>query len=262
MAANNRSFKDIVIDELNLTDDPKSSRLDGKKQRMGIDKLRYNFDQGARANLFNVNFFCKQLFLDVGAFEGIRCINASLPGRQVETADWSEYGPTRKMPFNIGTDGQEVSFTFLCDSTFADRFVIEAWQSMVYSGRDGNTIGTAINPQFSYYNDYIGQVEIEQFTKSGEPSLFYKLYEAYPIAFAQQELSAESGDIMKFECTFAYRTFTTEYKKPNPNDGINKGRRYLDLLLNNSGKISANDTLQKFQDRLSRLDGIFGKLGS
>ena len=50
--------------------------------RLSIDKLRYNFDQGARANRFNVNFHCKTLFDDVKGFEGIRCISASLPGRQ------------------------------------------------------------------------------------------------------------------------------------------------------------------------------------
>ena len=223
--------------------------------RLGIDKLRYNFDQGARANRFNVNFHCKQLFDDVKGFEGIRCISASLPGRQLETADWSEYGPTRKMPFNIGADGQEITFTFLCDSSFADRYVIEAWQSIIFRGSES---GTSINPQFSYYNDYIGEVDIQAITTSDKNSLVYKLHEAYPVAFSQQELSAESGDIMRFECTFAFRTFSTTYEKPNPSEGINKGRRLLDVILNNSGVISSNDTLQRFQNRLSRLEDLFG----
>ena len=142
--------------------------------RLSIDKLRYNFDQGARANRFTVDFFCEKLFPGA-SFEGLRCINASLPGRQLETADWSEYGPTRKLPFNLSHDGQEVSFTFLCDSTFADRFVIEAWQASVFAGGD---YGTSINPQFAYYNDYIGEIQIKTITNSDKDSLVYKLYEA------------------------------------------------------------------------------------
>ena len=227
--------------------------------RLSIDKLRYNFDQGARANRFNVNFHCKTLFDDVRGFEGIRCISASLPGRQLETADWSEYGPTRKMPFQVNHDGQEISFTFLCDSTFADRYVIEAWQSIVFRGSDS---GTSINPQFSYYNDYVGEVEISAITNSDKNSLVYTLHEAYPVAFAQQELSSENSDIMKFECTFAFRTFTTDYRKPSPVDGINKGRRLLDVILNNSGVISSNKTVQKFQDRLARFEQVFGLFNS
>lgn len=226
--------------------------------RLNIDKLRHNFDQGARANRFEVNFFCQKLFGGI-SFEGLRCINASLPGRQLETADWSEYGPTRKLPFNLTHDGQEVNFTFLCDSTFADRYVIEAWQSAVFRGSD---TGTSINPQFSYYEDYIGEIEIKQITNSDKDSLVYKLYECYPTAFSPMELSAESGDVMKFECTFAFRTYTTTYKKPNPVSGINKGRRFLDAIQSirniRSGGNSSSDTIEKFRNRLAKLDGIIG----
>ena len=95
--------------------------IKGGRDRLNIDKLRYNFDQGARANRFTVDFYCPPLGIKL---EGVRCSSASLPGRQLETADFSEYGPTRKIPFNTAHDGQEVSFQFICDSSFADRFII------------------------------------------------------------------------------------------------------------------------------------------
>ena len=65
-------------------------------------------------------------------------------------------------------DGQEVSFEFVCDSAFADRFVIEAWQSAIYQGggniqaklseEDGtidnyyktDRMGSSIKPTFAY----------------------------------------------------------------------------------------------------------------
>ena len=87
--------------------------------------------------------------------------------------------------------------TFICDSSFADRFLLEAWQSAIYSGnaianvdRNGDAGGNASStqqegsgsalPYFSYYNDYIGDVDIVQLRMNGEDALRYRLFEAYP----------------------------------------------------------------------------------
>ena len=125
-------FKTERISE---TDDQRdlSSTIEAKseKGRFNIDKLRYNFDQGARPNRYSVNLYCPNLNINL---EGIRCINATLPGRQLESADWSPYGPTEKRPYQLSMDGQEVSFTFLCDSNFADRYIIDAWLGAIFSG--------------------------------------------------------------------------------------------------------------------------------
>lgn len=233
--------------------------------RLNIDKIKYNFDQGARANRFNVDFFCPPLGIN---FEGLRVLQCSLPGRQLETQDFSEYGITRKMPFQVGNDGGEVTFTFLCDSTFADRFVIEAWNGAIFDGKGpaGNGLnlgGSAVNPQFRYYNDYIGEVHIQQITHSDKDSLKYVLYEAYPLSFAPMELdSGTTDDIMKFECTFAFRTFSTEYANPSNLDGLNRGRRILDAITDTLGLFGSkgrkvSGKVQKFSDRLAKISGIF-----
>ena len=109
-----------------IIEDPKRPNTTQKTYggRLNIDKIKYNFDQGARPNRFNVDFFCPPLGIN---FEGLRVLQCSLPGRQIEAQEFSEYGITRKMPFQVGNDGGNVSMTFLCDSTFADRFLIEAW---------------------------------------------------------------------------------------------------------------------------------------
>ena len=261
-------------------------------KRLNIDQLRYQFDQGARPNRYEVNFYCPALGLNL---EGVRCITASLPGRQLETADFSEYGPTRKLPYMLGMDGQEVSFTFICDSSFADRFLIEAWQSAIFMGvsstekarenakdefmaTDGSVPGAleaakgkmdniqegnSVNPQFEYYENYVGEIVVKQITRSDKKSLQYRIHEAYPISFAPMELSAESSDeLMRFETTFAFRTWESEYSNPNPVSGINKGRRFFDLWASvtnlRKGGNSSNNTLQRFNDRLARLGGLFG----
>ena len=189
--------------------------------RLNIDSLRYQFDQGARPNRFTVDFYCPKLNI---ALEGVRCVNASLPGRQIETGEFSTYGPLQKMPFNLGMDGQEVSFQFICDSSFADRFIIEAWQGAIFGGTSSDTPvqGNSVNPQFAYYNDYVGEIVIKQITRSDKKSLQYRIYEAYPLSFAPMELASDSTDsLMRFECTFAFRTWESDcllYTSPSPRD--------------------------------------------
>jgi len=223
-----------------------------------IDKLKYNFDQGARTNRFGVNIRCNNLGIKLDA---LRCINATLPGRLIETSEASEYGVSRKMPYNVQMDGGEATFTFLCDSSFQDRFLMETWQGFIFGQADSSDDTALRNPQFSYYNDYIGEVEVQQFTMNDKPSLVYTLKEAYPISYSAQELSYEQTDeILRLDVTFTFRTFTTEYKNPNSLSGLNRGARALGIfndLLGVFGK-RPNKKITKFAERLNRLSGTFG----
>ena len=231
----------------------------GQRNEFNIDKLRYNFDQGARANRYLVGIYCPVLGIKM---DGVRCVSATIPGRQLETTDFSEYGPTRKMPFNVNYNGGEVALTFLCDSTFVDRFILDAWQGAIFAGAGhGDYSGTANHPVFSYYNEYVGTMEIEQYNQTAMPSTLFKLQEVYPLNINAQELSYENGEILKVEVTFAFRYFQTEYKNPNTVRGINRGRRALDLLLDiknlQPGGNKANDTVQRFRDQLNKFSGFF-----
>ena len=67
---------------------------------------------------------------------------------------------------------------------------------------------------------------------------------------------------MKFETTFAFRTWESRYENPNPVSGINKGRRFFDAIASitnmRKGGNGTNNTLQRFNDRLAELGGIIG----
>tara|TARA_B100001939_G_C16947545_1_gene620948 strand:+ start:20977 stop:21714 length:738 start_codon:yes stop_codon:yes gene_type:complete len=234
------------------------------KRRTSIDELRYKFDQGARANRFEVTMNCPNLGF---AIDGVRCTSAVLPGRQIETTDWSEYGPTRKMPNQISMDGGEAAFTFLCDSSFADRFLIQAWQDTIYASDSGDKVGNSVNPQFSYYYDYVGEVNINVMNRSADDVLRYTLHEAYPVSYAAQELSMETtDDIMKFEVTMAFRTFTTDYISDTSmfnsiKNTLNKGSRALGAFNQALGVFGkSNKTLSKFQDRINNLNGTLNRV--
>jgi len=236
---------------------------------LSIDRLRSHFDQGARANRFEVHIHCPKLGIKKEDF-GLRCMTASLPGRSLEAADWSAYGATQKMPYQVINDGGDVNLTFLCDQSFADRFIIDAWQGIIFASpnsKAGNgydyELANSFHPMFSYMNDYVGEVHITQLTTDGKPSLKTILYDAYPISYQQQNLSwSEVDSVMQFECSFAFRSFTTEYTEPPSTTALNRGRRALDAILDignlRKGGNSANNTLQRFSDRLAKLDGIFG----
>ena len=243
-------FKDGEFDP-SFRDDP-----------LSIEKFRSAIDSGARANRYKVDIHCPKL----GGLqlEGLRCVNVNLPGRQLQTQDFSEYGSTRKLPFNVDHDNQEITLTFLCDSSFSDRLILEAWQGLIFSGKNGT--GSSVNPQFMYYLDYIGEVDIVQIKMDGEDSLQCKLHEAYPISISQQALSYENGEILRLEVTFAFRTFENTYIQAETGgflDGLNKGRKALDALSGLAsllGKEGDARNLQRFSDRINKLGGMLKKV--
>ena len=224
-----------------------------------LDKFRYNFDQGARPNRYEVNFYCHNLGISL---EGLRCTEATLPGRQLESVDWSAYGPTEKRPFQLSMDNQEVTFQFVCDVNFSDRYIIEAWLGAIFAGGDGSS---SVLPEFSYYNDYIGEIHINTMAQNEEKALSYKLINAFPISYAPMSFGYDQTDsLLKFECTFAFKTYTTTYHFTPTSSALNRGSRAIDALLGltnlpifgREGN-SANNTLQRFNDRLRRLSGFF-----
>ena len=259
-----------------------------------VDELKYNFDVGARANRFDCRFFLPGMFNKVtkGISEvdgekntrtvttmtqeaksiGIRCESASLPGRSVDTTSWSELGAERQMPTGIVDDGGTIDFTFICDQSFADRLIIEAWNHSVFSAKSDLMEREAPSafPVMSWYDDFIGRVEIIQRRidgrgKEGGSALKYTLEEAYPVSFDEMSLGHAEDGIMKFKCTFAYRYWKSEYYDAPKRSLLNKGRGLLDALLGGSNLLSRfgkegkiRKTLTNLDTRTSQINNIFG----
>ena len=229
-----------------------------------IDDLKYNFDQGARANRFHVEFQLPTAFGggDAGRNMGLRVESCELPGREIETKEWSEYGQTRLMPTGKVMGGGTTTMSFICDQSFADRLILETWNEMVYTTKDEGTIE---HPVFAYYEDYIGSIEIQQLrsdskaTTSRDDSkgiaLTYTLHEAYPVSFEAQTLDAASADILKFSVTFAYRNWSSEYnEKHHTRSFLNKGRGILDALLSGTNLLSRFGKVGNLRNKLTNLD--------
>jgi hypothetical protein len=270
-----------------------------RKEGTSIDKLKYSFDNGARANRFDVGVFCPKLGFSL---EGIRVESCSLPGRQITTTAFSEYGMPRNLPTGvIKNDEGTTDMTFVCDASFADRFIIEAWMQSIFSAdvigsgdgqinkslrkerlkkvtersvdstfnvadeqgatRGASQGGTSIHPVMNYYYDYVGEVKIAQLYGDDTESLVYTLHEAYPIGFAAMALSQSSAELLKFTVTFAYRTWESEYKKAPRLSLLNKGRKVLDAL-RETAEVAGNVGIKSggFVKRLNKLDDYASKL--
>ena len=230
-----------------------------RKEGTSIDKLKYSFDNGARANRFDVGVFCPKLGFKL---EGIRVESCSLPGRQITTTAFSEYGMPRNLPTGeIKNDEGTTDMTFVCDASFADRFIIEAWMQEIFNGDGVDVDGTSIHPIMNYYYDYVGEVKIAQLYGDDTESLVYTLHEAYPIGFAAMALSQSSAELLKFTVTFAYRTWESEYKKAPRLSLLNKGRKVLDAL-RETAEVAGNVGIKSggFVKRLNKLDDYASKL--
>ena len=186
----------------------------------------------------------------------------------MEASQWSSYGPVRNIPNNITMDGQRVPMTFLCDQHFADKFILDAWQSYIYTGTGTHEDqGNSLRPTFRYQQDYVGRVEIISMRKDGADAMKTTLHNAYPITLgAMTHNTGARDEIMKFEVTFSFETFDTEYVNAPKLSLLNKGRRVLDALLETDKlrgrfgkKVRSLDArLKKYDDRLTRISNIFG----
>ena len=233
-----------------------------------IDDIKYNFDSGARANRYHVEFQLPSIFGggDAGRNMGLRVESCELPGREIETKEWSEYGQTRLLPTGKVTGGGTTTMSFICDQSFADRLILETWNEMVFTNSGSEVaMGTVEHPIFAYYLDYIGSIEIQQLRSDSKASTYkddskgialtYTLHEAYPVSFEAQALTAESGDLLKFSVTFAYRNWSSEYNQNiHERSFLNKGRAILDSLLSGSNLLSRFGKEGKLRNKLTNLD--------
>jgi hypothetical protein len=187
-----------------------------------IDKFRSSFlksgEPASPAN-YEVEIFRKVPDLVVNTITGApksvdltledllkyRCISCSLPGKMLTTVERSTYGPNRK----IATSAfyEDVMFSFIISDNSAELNYFHNWMNLVTNNIEA--FGVSVN-DVAYYDDYVTDTFITQFTKAGKPSRKIKLEESYPINIQSVPMGWEmSNDIMKVDVTMAYRNWHT-----------------------------------------------------
>jgi hypothetical protein len=304
------------------------SKRISSRPSFSIDKLMANLSTPAMTNQFRVNFFGPTLYktrntrtdqrqiveefedkagnenVTVAAgsnakgvslsLEGVRCRNASLPSRTIETEGYSPVGKTKIVPTGVVNDMHEMEISFYCDTDFVDRKILQAWMDYIVStdtaplsDGDYSSVSHERNklPVFQYPISYHGSVEIEHLRRDGRmgegtTTVKNTLHNAFPKAITAQTLSMDSADMLLFSVTMAFQHFTTEYKdaklvadlsdlhsvyngsnKVNPS-GLNSGRRRFDGILEGLGLAAqfGDDGAEKYLKRFNKYDSQVSRL--
>ena len=176
-----------------------------------------------------------------------------------------------------------IALTFLCDTHFYDRVLIDAWQRFIFEGKPAQSAydrgqGTKFQPVMRYmYGDgknfdsgYVGELNITQLSQGGKPRMLYEFHDVYPVSYSEQSLASsnEAGGIMEFEVTFEYKDFDVSYpsepdevRKIEPKDNgaeppqAGRGRKILDATLDTLNVLSRfNPKLGEYLNKLSGLE--------
>jgi hypothetical protein len=136
-----------------------------------------------------------------------RCISCSLPGKMMSTTERATYGPTRKVA--TGAVYQDVVFSFIVSDSMEESNYFNNWQqAIVYNNSDEGRFSNDV----AYYDDYIGTLNIRQFSKNGgDPILTIQLLECYPISVEEIPIGWEmNNEFIKVNVTMAYRNWKSE----------------------------------------------------
>jgi len=142
----------------------------------------------------------------------LRCDSLSLPGRNlVSSPDAMPYGPRREVVNSAGYTGS-VNMVFNASANLEERVFFEEWQKQTFNEQTWDV---------SYYNDYIGEIDIYLLDRQDKRRFGIKLHEVYPKDIVATELAQGTNDqIIKTTVAFQYRHWTSlDRNKQPPNLG-------------------------------------------
>lgn len=141
----------------------------------------------------------------------LSCESISFPGRNIDTTpDTNIYGPVREIA--TGFSYAEVSATFRCSKDMREKRYFESWQRLAYD---------TVTWTMSYYEDYIGAVQIFQLDEEDNKVYGVELVEAFPKTIGAQTLDYSATDqIHKLTVGFSYRWWKNISDEPKINEPV------------------------------------------
>ena len=201
---------------------------------MRINRFMGHIDAMARQNRFEVEIFMPVLDIRM---RGLRVSKAVIPGRKITTEAYSEIpsGPARKYLQKVEYD-QDITLTFLTDSTLDDRMAIETWMEYMYDG--------SYAMKYLYAdNGYTGTIILRQLDRADMPIYEVELVEAFPETMSGLSLDSSSSAIQTFDVTFGYRTWTSKFENAPANT-------ILGALFKKAGRKLRAKATRKVEDKV------------
>jgi|TARA_B110000858_G_C17667603_1_gene410322 hypothetical protein len=197
---------------------------------MNINRWKNSIDAMSRTDRFTIEIHSPMTNI---RSRGLRCTAISTPSKTMVSSK-SKYGgatPQGSFVDNIEYE-QEITCTFMLDSTYEDKQLMELWQSSIYDAD--------YNLQYPDY--YKGYVRITQLGVDGHPIYSVQLHSAFPSNVGGVSFSAESSGIQTFDTTFTYDTWSSSFE--NTPEGLLGG------FFNGQVKKLKSKVNKKLEDKL------------
>ncbi len=124
------------------------------------------------------------------------CNQAVIPGRALATTEVRTHGPIRKAPYNSIYDDLQLGI-YCTNKNLFPRDLFEEWQ---------NSIVTTMTGRVNYFDQYVADIEIEQYDDEQNVIYACKFIDAYPMIVAPLALDwSSTNTVHNLNVTFAYR---------------------------------------------------------
>ena len=123
-----------------------------------------------------------------------KCESTELPGKSIATMDRKMgSAPIEKLPYL--TNYNEIALNFIVGDNMRERLFFEAWLEL---------INPTTNYNFRYKSDYTVDVNINQYSVTGQLSYALTLLEAFPISINDMSLDWSADGYHKVTVSFAF----------------------------------------------------------
>ena len=137
---------------------------------------------------------------DNGEGLDILCESCSLPGRQINTVDYSPWRNDNKIP--IGYTDEDVTCVFHLTNDYYVKDTFDKWLKKI------------VNPDtylIEYSETYTSDINIYQLNEADQDVYNVKLLGAWPISINSIELNnSDENNTQKVTVVFTYKTWTSE----------------------------------------------------
>jgi len=159
---------------------------------------------GARGSLAKTNRFKVTIPLpfallgENGRDLSLLCETCSLPGRLIQTTDFSPWRNPIKIP--TGYTDEDVNMTFYLTNDYYAKNILDKWMQSIIN---------VDSYLLSYPEQYRSNIQIHQLDERDNIRYTSVLVDAYPIGVNSVELDNNTTDsFQKVTATFTYKTFT------------------------------------------------------
>lgn len=148
-----------------------------------------------KQNLYEVQILGGDPSTDASPEIMINCSNINIPGSNIQHTPNRRYalGPEYKTP--VGRSYTELNMTFYESENEKEREYFINWQDKIYNKQ---------TKRFSFYNDYIKNVIIRQYTRSGKKSYEARLTEAFPSNISPLDRGYANEGLAQFNVIFQF----------------------------------------------------------